>query len=312
MGEADRYIGYRKRKVSFGADGNALTILFSINAIFFILLWFLQIISYIIQSPVGTFESNMLTWFMMPAKFSSLAQKPWTIFTYMFTHTGFIVIITNMLWLWAFGAILQSIAGNRKLIPLYIYGGLAGAVAFISANYLMPSLRPAVDHSFIYGSNAATMAIAVATTALAPDYRFFRMLNGGIPIWVLTLLYVIIDFAGIAGGNAAYNIAHLAGAFTGFMFVFSLRKGSDWSIWMNNGYDWFINLFNPNKKKLSPQRRIKEKVFYNTGNQKPFVKRSNITQQRIDEILDKINQKGYHLLTEEEKNILKRAGEADL
>ncbi|HUS00287.1 MAG TPA: DUF6576 domain-containing protein, partial [Chitinophagaceae bacterium] len=124
-------------------------------------------------------------------------------------------------------------------------------------------------------------------------------------------LYVIIDFAGVSGLSAAYNISHLAGAFTGFMFVFSLRRGSDWSLWMNDLYDWFINLFNPDKK-ASAKRRIKEKVFYNTGNQKPFVKRSNITQQRIDEILDKINQKGYHLLTEEEKNILKRAGEADI
>lgn len=313
MGESERYIDsrFRRRKISFGADGNALTILISINAIFFITVWFLQIISYMLQSPPGTFESTMLPWFIMPAKLSALAQKPWTIFTYMFTHTGFITVVTNMLWLWAFGSILQSIAGNRKIIPVYLYGGIAGAVAFIAANYLMPSLKPSIDFSFIHGANAATMAIAVAATALAPDYRFFRMLNGGIPIWVLTLLYVIIDFAGVAGGSAAYNISHLGGAFTGFMFVFSLRRGSDWSVWMNNLYDWFINLFNPDKK-ISPQRKIKEKVFYNTGNQKPFVKKSNITQQRIDEILDKINQKGYHLLTEEEKNILKRAAETDL
>ena len=312
MGESERYIGYRKRKISMGADGNALMILISINAIFFIAVWFLQIVYNIIQSAPGSFENNILPWFIMPAKLLALVQKPWTVFTYMFTHTGLITVITNMLWLWVFGSILQSITGNRKLIPVYIYGGIAGAVAFVAANYLLPSLKPTINFSFLHGANAATMAIAIATTALAPDYRFFKMLNGGIPIWALTLLYVIIDFAGVAGASAAYNISHLAGAFIGFMFVFSLRRGSDWSLWMNNFYDWFINLFNPDKKVVSTQRRIKEKVFYKTGNQKPFVKRSNITQQRIDEILDKINQKGYHLLTDEEKNILKRAGEADL
>jgi len=37
-----------------------------------------------------------------------------------------------------------------------------------------------------------------------------------------------------------------------------------------------------------------------------------VTQQRIDEILDKINQKGYHFLTDEEKELLKRASEEDL
>lgn len=312
MGETERYIGYRKRKISLGADGNALTILISINAVLFITVWFIQIIYYITQSAPGNFENNVLPWFIMPAKLSLLASKPWTLITGMFVHLRVMTLITNMLWLWAFGSILQSIAGNRKLIPLYIYGGLAGAIAFIAANYLIPALKPAIDNSFIYGANAATMAIAIATTALAPDYRFFKMLNGGIPIWVLTLLYVIIDFAGIGSVSSAYNISHLAGAFIGFMFVFSLRRGSDWSLWMNNFYNWVINLFNPENKTISPQRKIKERVFYKTGNQKPFIKRSNITQQRVDEILDKINQKGYHLLTDEEKNILKRAGEADL
>ena len=311
MGESERYIGYRRPKITMGADGNALMILVSINAIFFITVWFLQIIYYMIQATPGSFENNVLPLFIMPAKLSALAVKPWTVFTNMFVHLRLITILTNMLWLWAFGSILQGMTGNRKLIPVYIYGGIAGAVAFIAANYSLPQLKPAIDSSYFYGANAATMAIAVATTTLAPDYRFFRMLNGGIPIWVLTLLYVIIDFAGVSGASAAYNISHLAGAFIGFMFVFSLRRGSDWSLWMNDLYDWFINLFNPDKKIIA-QRRIKEKVFYKTGNQKPFIKRSNITQQRIDEILDKINQKGYHLLTEEEKNILKRAGETDL
>jgi len=312
MGESERYIGYRKPRTSLWADGNALMILVSINVVFFIAVWFMQIIYYTMQSPPGSFESNLLPWFIMPAKLSALLQKPWTVFTYMFVHMRVITILTSMLWLWAFGSILQSITGNRKIIPVYIYGGIAGAVAFVAANYLLPQLKPSIDSSFIYGSNAATMAIAIATTTLAPDYRFFKMLNGGIPIWVLTLLYVIIDFAGVSGASAAYNISHLAGAFIGFMFVFSLRRGNDWSLWMNNSYDWFMNLFNPEKKAMSKQVRMKERVFYKTGNQKPFVKSSNITQQRIDEILDKINQKGYHLLTEEEKNILKRAGETDL
>ena len=52
-------------------------------------------------------------------------------------------------------------------------------------------------------------------------------------------------------------------------------------------------------------------VFYNTDGRKPFEKTSNVTQQRVDEILDKISQKGFHFLTEEEKNILKKAAEDD-
>jgi membrane associated rhomboid family serine protease len=311
MGESERYIGYRKKKMSLGADGNALMALISINAVIFLALVFIRVIYLIIQSPSGLFESNIVPWFTLPASVSGLAHKPWTALSYMFTHTDFILALTNMLWLWVFGSIFQEMTGNKKLIPVYIYGGVAGACVFIASSYLIPSARPLINASSLQGSNAAIMAVAVATTTLAPDYRFFKMLNGGIPLWVLTILYVVIDFAGIANDGIAYNIVHLAGGLTGFMFVVMLRKGKDGSLWMNGGYNWFMNLFNPEKKKPAV-KKIKEKVFYKTGDQKPFIKKSNITQQRIDEILDKINQKGYALLTEEEKNILKRASEADL
>jgi membrane associated rhomboid family serine protease len=311
MGESERYIGYRKRKISLGADGNALMALISINAVIFLALIFIRVVYLIIQSPSGSFESNIVPWFTLPASLSTLAHRPWTFLSYMFTHTDFILALTNMLWLWVFGSIFQEMAGNKKLIPVYVYGGIAGACAFIASCYLIPSMRPLINTATLQGSNAAIMAVAVATTTLTPDYRFFKMLNGGIPLWVLTILYVIIDFAGIANDGIASNIVHLAGGFSGFMFVFMLRKGKDGSLWMNRGYNGFMNLFNPDRKR-APVKKIKTKVFYKTGDQKPFVKTSNITQQRIDEILDKINQKGYHLLTEEEKNILKRASEADL
>ncbi len=312
MGESDRYSDFRqpRKRITLGQDGNALMALLTINIIFFLLLLTLKVTYFFFQKGENDFFRESLQYFEMPAQMSHLAKRPWTILTYMFSHVSAMQILSNMLWLWAFGFILQELTGNKKLIPVYIYGGLAGAVVFVAANYLVPTLRPAVNGAVILGANAATMAVAVATTTLAPDFRFFRNLNGGIPIWVLTMIYILIDFAGIASVSAAFSLSHLAGAAAGFVFIFLLRKDIDSSLWMNNFYNWFMNLFNPDKKHKS--NSIKEKVFYNTQGRKPFKKTPNITPQRVDEILDKINQKGYHLLTEEEKNILKRAAEEDL
>jgi hypothetical protein len=226
----------------------------------------------------------------------------------MFIHVGVIYTVITLVWLWVFGSILQDLSGNSKIVPVYIYGGIAGAVVFVACNYLIPSLRNQVEYSFMLGGNAGIMAMAVATTTLSPDYRLFRMLNGGIPLWILTLLYVIIDVAGSQG--MAQQLAHLGGGLIGFLFIVSLRNGYDWGLWMNKLYNWFMNLFDPDKP-VHQAEKIKEKVFYNTRGQKPFIKRPVITQQRIDEILDKINQKGYNHLSEEEKNILKKARETD-
>ena len=76
---------------------------------------------------------------------------------------------------------------------------------------------------------------------------------------------------------------------------------------MNNLYDWFNNLFNPSK----PVKKMKHELFYKSK-RAPYTKTPNLTQQKIDEILDKINQKGYSHLTEEEKELLKRASQEDL
>lgn len=314
MGETERYSEYRRprNRLTLGSDGNALVALFTINVIFFLLLTTIEVVYGFFQGKQGlaAFNTDVVQYFSMPADLARLSERPWTVLTYMFSHTRVLHILTNMIWLWGFGYMLQDLTGNKKLIPIYIYGGIAGGIAFILANYLIPSLKPGLAGATLLGANAGTMAVAVATTMLAPNYRFFRNLNGGIPIWVLTLIYVLIDFAGVATLNAGFSLSHISGGLAGFLFVYLLRKEIDGSTWMNNLYNRVINLFNPDKK--NDKVSVKDRVFYNSGNRKPYNKTAHITQQRVDEILDKINQKGYHFLTDEEKNILKRAAEEDL
>ena len=312
MGEADRYQEYRqpRKRFTLGDDNNALVALVTINIIFYILLQVIEAVYANMQGSKTAFANEVLPWFQLPASLSNLVTSPWTLLTYMFTHFSFWAMLGNMLWLWTFGSIFQQLSGNKRLIPVYIYGGLAGAVVFILSANLLPASRQLSNNFWLYGANASNMALAAAATMLAPDYRFFRNLGGGIPIWVLTVVFMLIDFSGVMSNGAPICLAHLAGAGAGFLFVYFIRKGNDGSVWMNNFYYWMMNLFNPGKKFAN--KGVKEKVFYNTGDRKPYKKTSNVTQQRIDEILDKISQKGYHFLTDEEKNILKRAADEDL
>jgi len=135
------------------------------------------------------------------------------------------------------------------------------------------------------------------------------MINGGIPLWIVTFVFVIIDIISIHLGDPAKYLAHIAGAATGFIFIYQLRKGRDWSVGMNNLFDWFNDLFNPNKK--TRKKNIRDEFFYKVHGAHPYKRIPNVTQKRIDEILDKINVDGYHLLTDEEKDILRRASSED-
>lgn len=309
-----RYYEQRNRhRLSIGQDGNALTMLIAVNLIVFVFLAFVKVIYFFSEGKGGaeSFENNFFYWLTLPADPDKFISRPWTLITHMFVHDMKTVwhILGNMLWLWAFGFILQDLSGNRKLWPVFIYGALAGALAYMLAFNFIPPLRENLSVSRAYGASAGIMAIAIAATTLAPNFRIFTMLNGGIPIWVITVLYLIIDLATIPEGNPGGHIAHIAGGLMGFVFMVMLKKGRDWSNWMNNVYDWATNLFDPEKPKKG--KGVKSQLFYKATVQ-PFKKTPTVTQQRIDEILDKIGQKGYESLTEDEKEILKQASKEDL
>lgn len=302
-----------RRRLSLGQKSNALIILIAINLVIFVILAFIKAV-YFMRYENNTeatnhFYDNVLTWFVLPADINQIGARPWTIITHMFTHDSVWHVLGNMLWLWVFGYILQDLTGNRKIFPVFLYGAFAGAIAFVLAINFLPALKQYLPVAVALGASAGIMAIAAAATTIAPGYRIFPMLNGGIPIWIVTAFYLIIDLATIPSGNPGGHIAHLAGALTGFLFIYSFRQGYDWGGWMNNSYDWMNDLFNPDKPKKG--KNIKQELFYKSS-AKPYKKTPNITEQRIDEILDKINQDGYNSLTEEEKELLKKASKEDL
>jgi membrane associated rhomboid family serine protease len=293
--------------MTLGHDGNSLIMLIAIIALVFCIFKFIYITYYLSGLSQDSFYKNIFNWFILPAEVNKLPERPWTVITYMFMHDGVFHMLGNVLWLWAFGYILQDLAGNSKLVPLFLYGGVAGAFLFILANNLFPVLSSHIQGRTLEGASAGVMAIAIATTAIAPGYRIFPMLNGGIPLWVLTVIFVIIDFASIPSQNGGGHIAHIGGAIIGLIFVIQLKKGRDWSLWMNSFFNWAANLFNPEKKEW--KKTAKKEHYYKTKGTQPYKKVPNVTQKRIDEILDKINQQGYRFLSDEEKEILKRASE---
>ena len=301
---------YRQR-ISLGQTGNSLVKLIAITLVMFVLLAFMKAIWYF-QFPKEVapvlFEKNILGWFALPASFDVFLQRPWTLLTHMFVHDNIWKVFANMLWLWSFGYILQELTGNKKVIPVFIYGAVGGAVAFLLAYQFSPSLSNLKSQVNLVGASAGVMAISIAATTISPGYRIFPMIGGGIPLWALTALFVITDLATVSISDTGNLLAHLTGALMGFLFVIFMKQGKDWGGWMNRFFDWAGNLFNPDKVKAMD---LKDELFYKSS-MAPYKKTPNVTPQRIDEILDKINQKGFQHLTDEEKDLLKRASEEEL
>ncbi len=299
-----------RKRMLLGQDGNSLTLLIIFNAIIFVLLNFVKAIYLLNNSTETVFNNQVVTWAVVPAQPQVFATRPWTLLLYMFTHIKVLHLFGSLLWLWSFGYILQDLSGNKKLIPIYLYGGLVGSVFFLLTINLIPSFQNNIDSYLpLTGAGASLMAVAVAATSLSPNYKIFPLINGGIPLWVLTAVFVLISFGTVGMDNPGNAAALMAGGLTGYAFVWQLSKGNDWGQWMNNLVTWADDLFNPQKKHV--QKPQKQQLYYKST-QKPFEKTPHVTQQRVDDLLDKIHQKGYNSLSEEEKEFLKKASREEL
>jgi membrane associated rhomboid family serine protease len=297
----------KTRKIVFGSNNDVLIKIIIVNILITTILFFIRSVYQITELSPDLFTSQISDWLVLPADITKLLSRPWTLITFMFSNMNIWSLFANMLWLWAFGYIIQSLLGSAKLAPIYIYGGFAGGIIYILCSALIPAFGAKASAMFLAGANCSVMAVAIAATATAPQYKIFPMLNGGIPLWILTVIYTVINFAGTV--NPAVYTAELAAAAAGFLFIKLLNKGYDTGNWMNSVYNWIFDLFNPDKQ--TKRYAQKSKIFYNTKEREPYIKKPNINQSRVDAILDKINQKGYNNLSIEEKDILRRAAAED-
>jgi len=290
------------RKKSLINDENPLVMLIAFNLVFFVILNFIEIAYLLGNTELYDYKQDVWRHVVPAGQFSEFIREPWTIFTHMFAHEKVWPLIGNMLFLWGFGFLLQDLAGPRHLAPVYLYGGVGGLIIWLISLNLIPRFIPQADIYTLAGAGAPVMAIAAAATMLSPSYRIFPMIGGGIPLWVITFVYVLIDLAGLSSSAFPYHLAHLSGAGIGVLYVYALRKGTDAGTWMHRLYAGFFQLFSSDKKKSSQ----KENHYYDTKGIKPIHKTQHITQQRIDALLDKINQHGLESLTDEEKSFLNR------
>ena len=77
-------------------------------------------------------EAFILQWSVIPAQI--MAGQHWvTLLTSMFMHGGWMHIIGNMIFLWAFGPEIEDAMGPVRYLAFYLLGGLVASVAQVVA-----------------------------------------------------------------------------------------------------------------------------------------------------------------------------------
>jgi membrane associated rhomboid family serine protease len=284
-------------KASF-RSGSTLIKLIYINLAVFIVVKLLQVISFLSGTP--NLYAIAINWLAVPASVKNLIIKPWTIISYQFLHEGFLHILFNLLILFWFGRIFLQYLDQKKLVSVYLLGGIAGAALFILAYNVFPVFYQVLPVANARGASAAVMAVVISISVLAPNYTLYLMFIGPVKLKYIALFYIVLDIISIGGGNAGGHIAHLGGALYGFLYIRQYKRGRDMSKGFNNMMDNLFSLFKPRKKLKVSHRKPVNDYEYN--------KYKKEQQDQVDRILDKISKQGYNSLTKSEKEILFKAG----
>ena len=275
-----------------------VTQLIAINAIVFLARNLLQLAFWLSGNGLATYY--YADYLGVPSDLSLLWRQPWTLITSLFTQGEVMHLLFNMLVLYWFGNILTEFLGNRKILPLYVAGGLCGVILFIISYQIFPVFAASVADARAWGASASVMAIMIAAATLVPDYRLMLMFFGLVRIKWIALFTLLLDLVSIPSFNAGGHIAHLGGALFGFVFIRQLQQGRDLSTGISWCIDRVTNLFSA-KPSLKVTYRTKEKKGRKASDKST---QSLSSQEKLDNILDKIAASGYESLTKEEKEFL--------
>ena len=211
--------------------------------------------------------------------------KPWTFFTYMFTHESLGHIFWNMMLFYFCAQLFFLILGEKKLVYVYLMSGLVGGALLLLCGLVFPA---SFAGSILIGASAGVTGVVMVMAIYAPNYP--------VSLWGLIqmpykyfaaltfIMSTVIDFSINSGGK----ISHIGGAFFGLAYGYSLRNG--------------VDLFNFSF--LGRKKTGKLKVVSH-GNVHESYARNKITEEkRMNELLDKISKSGYECLTKSEKDEL--------
>ncbi len=187
-----------------------------------------NVVMFFLELTAG--QPFILSWSVVPSRIST-GHDLVTIISAMFMHGGWLHIIGNMIYLWAFGPEIEDVMGRARYMIFYLAGGFTATLAQVLIN-------PASDVPNL-GASGAIAAVMGAFLVTFPKDRIKTVVFIGwfftitfIPALVLVVFWFVIQLLSEIGsiverssGGVAY-MAHIGGILFGVITApfFEIRK----------------------------------------------------------------------------------------
>ena len=217
--------------------------------------------------------------------------QPWRLVTYMFLHAGGFHLIFNMLWLWWMGRAVEENLGPRTFSVIYFGSGIGGALLDIA-------FAQFVGINLVIGASGAVFGIMVAFAMLFPRMPIMLFLLPPIEARYVVAGLIALDLLFLGSADNTARIVHIGGAGVGYLLMRYQQQGFDLSSVIRPLENFWYNLKGAYRKK----KQTGTSSNLHSVSDAEIVEESD--QSELDEILEKISQKGYDGLTKEEKRKL--------
>ena len=260
----------------------------------------LLIASFVLQAiveAVGDIDANetFFSWTAFtPDGF--LSGKLWTLVSYACLHDGPWHLVLNLLAIFFMGRALEDDLGPKMMTWLTLAGAASGALLWFIFN---------IAGGGLVGASAIAMAFVTTFCLRRPEQPITLLLFFVIPCtlkpkWILWSLLGIETygflFSELNGSSGVAHSAHLGGMLAGLFFFGYVRPGG-----ISSGKRPLLQ--KPSWLKVSKQLgKPGAPAGYSVN-----LDDREMVEQEVDRILDKINEKGFGSLTEDEKRTLDKA-----
>ena len=250
---------------------------------------FLQIMRLLLligEADNGFFENYFLNPLSLPNHFSIFIKQPWSIFTFLFIETDFWLLLPNMIWLWIFGTVIEDLLGFNKVFPIFFLGGIFSGIVLLVFQYFFPS-----STTFFSSTLGGVSAVAIAAIVFKPRYGLYFFLNKPIPLYVFAIIFFIINLV-LKFQQIEQLIVLIAGAIFGFLSQHILASFVNWFATKTN---FALTYLLKNENFMTKTAEAKHKMLQ---------QRTAKDEEKLNHILDKINETGMDSLSTIEKEFL--------
>ena len=242
---------------------------------------------------------------------NSVWQKGWVwqLLTFQFLHVDFTHLFFNGLGLWMFGRPIEAAFGGRRMLGLWIAGGLVGGLLQLGISAAFPNqFSPDV-----VGASAGLMTFLAIFCRLEPDARILLALI--VPVPARFLFYfsvgVALFFTVVPSRDGVAHAAHLGGLLFGWFWVQAgYHRGE--GLWERLSEAW--QRWNQQRQTRratagAAQGRILKPSFRSGSAQAPTKELSDaeFIAREVDPILEKIARDGIASLNAAERQTLEAA-----